>query len=112
MQFATQPATGKSAPPRASKPNGRPPFQPSPEQAAMVEKMARFGIPQEHIAQSLGINAQTLRKHFREKLDLASALAQREVLMSLFDMATKRRNVAAAIFWAKTRCGFTKPERR
>jgi hypothetical protein len=28
-------------------------------------KMARFGISQEHFAQPLGINAQTLRKHFR-----------------------------------------------
>ena len=78
----------------------------------MVEKMARFGIPQHHIAQSLGINAQTLRKHFREKLDRAAGETQREVLRTLFEMATKRRNVAATIFWAKTRCDFTKPERR
>jgi DNA-binding NarL/FixJ family response regulator len=98
--------TSPSVPPRARKRNGRPPYEPTPEQTAVVETMASFGIPQDRIAQSLGINAQTLRKHFRQQLNLAAVHADRAVLSSLFEMATKRHNVAAAIFWAKTRCGF------
>ncbi len=103
--------TAAAAPSRAPKPNGRPAFKPSPEQIVIVQNLARFGVPQNDIAQSLGINAQTLRKHFRQQLDEGALEVKCAVLSSLFDMATKRRNVAAAIFWAKTRCDFTKPWR-
>ncbi len=50
---------------------GRPAFAPSAEQRKEVEIMARYGIPEDDIALVLGIDAKTLRKHFRLELDVA-----------------------------------------
>jgi hypothetical protein len=85
---------------------GRKPFTPTPEQQAVVEKMASFGIPQIEIGKHLRIGPKTLRKCFRQELKHAAYDANNRVLDSLLTMATTRHNVAAAIFWAKTRCGF------
>lgn len=50
---------------------GCPAFAPSVEQRKKVESMAQFGIPEDDIALVLGIDAKTLRKHFRLELDVA-----------------------------------------
>jgi hypothetical protein len=85
---------------------GRPPLQLSPEKRAEVQWMASFGIPQKHIAKHVGLSPKTLRRLCRQELDHAAYDANNEVLKSLFQMATTRHNVAAAIFWAKTRCAY------
>jgi hypothetical protein len=56
------------------------------------------------------MDPKTLRKHCPEELKAGLIEAKSNVLHSLFDMATSRRNAAATIFWAKTRAGFT-PQR-
>jgi hypothetical protein len=81
-------------------------FEPIPEQRRTVRAMAGFGIPQEDIATFLGIDAKTLRKHFRAELDRGSIEATSKVAQSLFRMATEGNNVAAAIFWMKARAGW------
>ena len=85
---------------------GRPPKTLSPEQRETIRMMASFGIPQKHIAKHFDISPNTLREKCRHDLDHAAYDANNEVLKSLFNMATARHNVAAAIFWAKTRCAF------
>jgi hypothetical protein len=96
----------ETAPPRAPKGRGRPAYTPNETHREQVKAMAGYGIPQEHIAKALHISAPTLRKHYREQLDLSAIDANTNVLTSLFRMATTRHNAAAAIFWAKCRCGF------
>ncbi len=96
----------ESTPSCAPKLNGRPAHCPSPENRNQVATMANFGVPHDDIAQSLGISAPTLRKHYRAELDRAAAQVSLNVLRSLVHLATKRHNATAAIFWAKTRCGF------
>ncbi len=71
----------------------------------MVKTMAAMGCSQGDIAVVLGMTAKTLRQHFREELDRAAIEANAQVMASLFQMATSGKNAAAAIFWAKTRCG-------
>jgi hypothetical protein len=95
-----------SAPPSTPKRIGRPPYRPSDEERKEVSLMNSVGIPQEQIALFLGIGAKTLRKRFRHELNTSAIVANTKVLTSLFEMATTGRNVSAAIFWAKTRCGF------
>ncbi|WP_244408254.1 hypothetical protein [Roseomonas fluvialis] len=68
--------------------------------------MAGFGVPHTDIATFLGIDAKTLRKHFREELDRGTTEANAKVAQSLFQMATQGKNVAAAIFWMKARAGW------
>ena len=96
----------ESASPRALKSTGRPPYAPSDEDRAKVSLMNSLGIQQSQIALLLDIAPKTLRKHFRKELDLSAIQANCQVLTSLFEMATSRRSAAAAIFWAKTRCGY------
>ncbi len=91
---------------QTSNPNGRPPFQPDDSLRTQVQFLAGLGLAHHKIARALAISPTTLRKHFRRQLKLGSAEAKVNVSMSLFDMATKHRNVSAAIFYAKTRCGF------
>lgn len=68
--------------------------------------MTAYGIPQAKIANVLGVHEETLRIHYRHELDTAEAEANAQVAQSLFAMATKGKNVAAAIFWLKTRAGY------
>ena len=87
---------------------GRPAFTPTDEQRRMVEAMTGYGIPQDDIARVVGIDDETLRKHFREELDTGIAKANTRVAEFLFEQATGQRgegggSVAAAIFWMKSR---------
>ena len=56
----------------------------------------------------VGIDAKTLRKHYREELDTGRIKATAKVAESLFRKATGdgSQSVTAAIFWLKTRGGW------
>ena len=81
-------------------------FEPTEEQRRTVRAMSGFGVPQPDIATHVGIDAKTLRRHFRDELDRGSIEATTKVAQSLFRMATEGNNVAAAIFWMKARAGW------
>ena len=49
-------------------------FCPSDEQRRTVEAMVSYGIPQLDIARVVGIDDDTLRKHFREEIDTGGRL--------------------------------------
>ena len=70
--------------------------------------MAAFGVPELNIARVVGIDAKTLRKHYREELDTGQTKATAKVAESLFRKATTDgpQSVTAAIFWLKTRGGW------
>lgn len=85
---------------------GRQQHSPSDENRRTVEAMAGYGVPQEDIASVLGIDAKTLRLHYREELDTAAIRANAKVAQTLFRQATEGGNTAAAIFWLKARAGW------
>jgi hypothetical protein len=94
-------------PPLAQRPLGhRPQFAPTQEQRRQVMAMTGFGIIQDEIARILEIDDKTLRKHFRRELDIGATEANVRVASALYTMATKDKNVAAAIWWTKTRMGW------
>ena len=62
--------------------------------------MAGVGVPQDDIANIIGCDAKTLRKHLRAELDCGAAEATAAVASYLFANA-KGGNVAAQIFWLK-----------
>ena len=86
-------------------------FQASDEQRRTVRAMSGFGVPQEDIATFLRVDPKTLRKYFRDELDQGVTEANAKVAQSLFNMATKQNNVAAAIFWMKARAGWSERQR-
>ena len=77
-----------------------------PKERERVQFLAGRCMPQSQIAEFIGCDPKTLRKHFRKELKLGAAMANETVLDSLYTMATSKRNSACAIFWAKTRCKF------
>jgi hypothetical protein len=94
---------------------GRPAIDIGAGQRRQVKDMAGLGLRQTHIALIMGMTPKSLRRHFRKELDSGCALNDRDVLQSLFEMATSRRHSAATIFWVKTRCPFDRldsPEAR
>jgi len=78
-------------------------FQLTEEQQRMVRQMVACGTPQDDIPGALGIRGPTLRKYFRRELDTGAIEANTKVAATLFVLATVERNVAACIFWLKTR---------
>jgi hypothetical protein len=75
---------------------------PDPALRRQVEAMAAYGIPEINIARVVGIDPKTLRKHYRDELDLGETKANAQVAGFLFN-AAKNGNVTAQIFWLKTR---------
>jgi hypothetical protein len=70
-----------------------------------VDVMAGYGVPELAIAQGLGIDPKTLRRHYRAELDRGHIRANFAVARSLFRKAIRDgpQSVTAAIFWLKCR---------
>src|ERR1700755_345933 len=81
---------------------GRRAHKPDPALRRQVAAMAAYGIPEIDIARVAGIDPKTLRKHYREELDLGETKANAQVAGFLFN-AARNGNVTAQIFWLKTR---------
>jgi hypothetical protein len=81
---------------------GRRAHKPDPALRRQVEAMAAYGIPETDISRVIHVDPKTLRKHYREGLDLGESKANAQVAGFLFS-AAKNGNVTAQIFWLKTR---------
>ena len=81
---------------------GRRAHRPDPSQRRQVEAMSAYGIPEDNISRVIGVDPKTLRKHYRDELDLGETKANAQVAGFLFN-AAKNGNVTAQIFWLKTR---------
>ena len=63
------------------------------------------GTTQADIARVLDIDEKTLRKYYRDELDLAKAKANATIGGALFNKA-KTGDTSAMIFWMKTQAGW------
>ncbi len=79
--------------------------KPTGETRRMVEQHAAVGTPHRQIAKLLGVSLNTMKRHYREELDLGLARANAVVASTLFS-AARRGNITACIFWMKTRGGW------
>ncbi|NLS07619.1 hypothetical protein HGP14_30615 [Rhizobium sp. P32RR-XVIII] len=80
--------------PKRSSKGGRPSYRPSLEDRKTVEEMKFVGESDNTIARSLGIDPDTLRKHFPDELADGHAQRRKEVIGLLFKSA-RDGNVAA-----------------
>tara|TARA_R110002020_G_scaffold9774_1_gene38216 strand:+ start:4204 stop:4563 length:360 start_codon:yes stop_codon:yes gene_type:complete len=85
----------------------KPPFEPTDDERKLVEQMTACGIPQDSQCLVIrdGIDAKTLRKHFRRELDTAATMANAKVAGTLFNKAMSG-DTTALIWWSKTRMGW------
>jgi hypothetical protein len=81
---------------------GRRAYKPDDAQRRQVEAMSAYGIPENDISRVLRVDPKTLRKHYRDELDMGSTKANAQVAGFLFN-AARNGNVTAQIFWLKTR---------
>ena len=83
----------------------RPAHHPDDVQRRQVEALAGYGVPEAEIAALVGVDAKTLRKHYRHELDHGHSKANAKVAENLYHMALGqgREAVTAAIFWLKAR---------
>jgi len=83
----------------------RKPHEPTDDTRQTVRMFSSIGTDQEIIARVLGIDAKTLRKWYRDELDIAGAEATAAVGGALYEKALGG-DTAAMIFWMKTRAGW------
>ena len=81
---------------------GRRAHKPDSASRRQVEAMAAYGIPEIDISRVVGVDPKTLRKHYRDELDMGETKANAQVAGFLFN-AARGGNVTAQIFWLKTR---------
>lgn len=83
----------------------RKPHEPTEATRQTVQLHTTVGTDQETIARVLGIDAKTLRKYYRDELDISRAKANATIGGALFNKA-KSGDTAAMIFWMKTQAGW------
>ena len=81
-------------------------LKPTDEQRRTVRSLSAYGTEPDDIAKYLCLSEKTLEKYYGKDILRARVEANLKVGKALFEMATHGGEVAAAIFWAKTRCGF------
>lgn len=75
-----------------------------------VKMLVAFGIPQEAIAQKIGVSVDTLAIHYRYELDMGLHEAVEKVGGTLFKKATVDEDVKAQMFFLRTRARWVEPK--
>ena len=76
----------------------RPKFVPTEEQRRTVKSLSAYGIVQEGIARVLHLRSpKTLRKHFREELELGDIEGVAQVAQTHYKMATSGKDASSTI---------------
>jgi hypothetical protein len=81
-------------------------LKPTEEDRRKVRSMSACGAEPDDIAKYLGLSEKTLLKYYGKDIFRAKVEANVKVGKTLFEMATGGGEVAATIFWSKTRCSF------
>ena len=87
---------------------GRPPYEPTDKDRRIVEMLAGWAITEERIANVVGIDPKTLRKHYRTELDVGHSKLEAQLAQNLLRIAQghDRQALIATIFALKARFGW------
>jgi len=78
--------------------------KPTVEQRKVVQAMSAYGLTHEEISNVIGIDRNTLAKHYRPELSKAEATANAKVAERLYDKAMSG-DIKAIMFWLERRGG-------
>lgn len=92
-------------------PGGSPEHEPTEQTRKLVKDFYAAGVPQSRLAIHLGISEVTLRKHYRDEMDLSLDGMNTALASSLYQDAMNGDKQARE-FWLKTRArwSYAKPE--
>lgn len=88
---------------------GGQPHEPTDLTHAQVSELCNLGLTQTQIAKILHVSEPTLRKYYREELDIGDANATASVAKNMLNIAKDPEHKSAAqvgIFWLKARGGW------
>lgn len=91
---------------------GRPAHKPTEGTRKAVRTMSAYQIPQDEIAEAVGVTAKTLRKHYVLELKQGLMNARLRVHRTAYEMATSGENTAMTIFWLKVKSGWREPPKQ
>ena len=75
--------------------------KPTDKTRKLVESSSGLGLPHESIACLVGIDDKTLRKHYRNELDMGKAKAHGQIAKTLYSKAVGG-DTTSLIWWTKT----------
>lgn len=84
---------------------------PSAENKRLVETSAGLGLPHEQIGALIGIDDKTLRKHYRQELDVGKAKASAQIAKTLFNKA-QGGDTTALIWWTKAQMKWAETQKQ
>ena len=88
---------------------GRPRWIPSSQQRSAVQEAARRGLPQDLIAELVGISESTLKRRCAKELHLGAMAATVSVALAAFELAVSGDNPAMTRWWLRVRAGWRLP---
>jgi hypothetical protein len=77
------------------------------QKRALLQRMARVGLPEFQIAFTIGVSADTLQIFYGDLLQEARIGVNLLVLETLERLARSGKSVSATIFWVHSRCGWS-----
>lgn len=80
--------------------------KPDDKSRRVVIEAVGLGMQQKNVARMLGICVRTLRKHYREELDIAVDSINFDVARALYQRASSGKDTIASIFMLKSRAGW------
>jgi hypothetical protein len=85
---------------------GRPEHVPDDRSRQMVEVLSGFGIPQDKIADVIGVDGKTLRKHYATELQRGAATVEAKLVGNLLKLAGGSDGTALKAIMFALHCRF------
>ena len=85
--------------------------EPTDQLRKLVESSSGLGLPHEQIAILVGIDDKTLRKHYRQELDIGKAKANSQIAKTLYQKATAG-DTTSLIWWTKAQMRWSETVRQ
>jgi hypothetical protein len=89
---------------------GSPKHEPNDVQRNTVMMHTLLGTPKQQIAKLIGISLPTLKKKYKEELEMGQSKANATVAGKLYNKAVNSNDTTAQIFWLKTQAGWNEQQ--
>ena len=85
--------------------------EPNDVQRQTVMMHTLLGTPKMQIAKLLGISVNTLKRNYKEELEMGQSKANATVAGKLYNKAVNSNDTTAQIFWLKTQAGWSENQK-